>query len=237
MGTKRGDLAFRTAKVACLCVRRDIPGGEYLKEKHGGGCCNALIGSFGHLLYWESVKIRGHWKLPGADIRILRKRDETMENDNYTVRTYAKLWKHEKVMYAIQNAKLPLPVPLHMALYFGICFFIMFLFGKCIPAMAEVPVIIKYLILPYAGAKFLNTVKLDGKMPVWFVAGIMRFWLMEYGSYMERFRFYQIKTRPIRINWYTGKDGEKHVRIVIRWIAGHGREVCYVPGTMSDQFL
>lgn len=87
------------------------------------------------------------------------------------LRTYNKMWKFERKIYAVDDVRLPVPINPDEALYFVIGFLITLGLLKVLPVLNGIPFIIRYLAIPYGLMKFLTKKKFDGKLPHKFVLG------------------------------------------------------------------
>lgn len=90
---------------------------------------------------------------------------------NTTLRTYNKMWKFERKIYAIDNYKLPIPINPDEIVYLAIGCLITLLLLKVLPFLNAVPFILRYVALPYGLMKFLTKKKFDGKLPHKFIIG------------------------------------------------------------------
>ena len=97
-----------------------------------------------------------------------------MEREKIILRTYGKIWNHEKKIYSIDNIKLLVPINPSELLYFAVGLAIAALLSN-IPIFAAIPVMVRYLLLPFGLMKFLTKKKLDGKMPHHFLIGYLRY--------------------------------------------------------------
>lgn len=122
--------------------------------------------------------------------------------------SYAKVWKIEKKIYAIQNFILPVPVDPWQLLYFGGTWFFCSIFFSILPGFLKIPVIIRSIIIPLGISRFLMTKKLDGKNPIRFFLGIMVFLFTEQGKVIERFTSNTQKQNTIRLNWKCSQGRE-----------------------------
>lgn len=133
-----------------------------------------------------------------------------MENKSNTVTlySYTKVWRVEKKIYAVQNFTLPVPIDPWQLVYFGVTWIVCSLIFGLIPGFAQIPVIIRSIIVPYATSKFLMTKKLDGKNPLRFFMGIIIFLFTEQGKSFERFNSVsEQKIIPLEWNCSEGKRG------------------------------
>ena len=151
-----------------------------------------------------------------------------MEKRGIIIYSYRKLWKHEKRVYAFQNIKLPVSASMSEVLYIVLGLLLAFLFSK-IPAVAVIPWIFRWVLFPYGFMKFMETVKLDGKNPIYFLGSCIRFWFMEAGISMEHFRRYR-KPEEVSLSWQTGMGvsvikTKRTKQVRIKWDASEGRSV------------
>lgn len=139
---------------------------------------------------------------------------EEKKEKKLTIYSYRKLWKFERKIYSFQNVKFIAPIDINSALYFMLALGVMFLLNK-LPVVAGIPFVIKWVVLPYGFMKFIETVKLDGKNPILYIAGCIRYWLVEQGMFIEHFKSYPVKQKPLRLSWYSGikradrKEGDR----------------------------
>lgn len=141
------------------------------------------------------------------------------------IRSYQKLWKWNMKIYALSK---DLPLPRAIPIKWGLCLLtglgIAALFSR-IPSFRQIPTALRYGALPFGIAKLLDSVKLDGKNPVLFFGGLLRFWLLEQGTRMEGFRRYEAKQESVRVCWRMGAPGMgdawKHVQTIrMCWTGG-----------------
>ena len=91
--------------------------------------------------------------------------------EHKVLRTYNKMWKFERKIYAIDDLKLPIPINPDEVVYFVIGLLITIAILKVLPFLNAVPFIVRYLAVPYGLMKFLTKKKFDGKLPHKFVIG------------------------------------------------------------------
>ena len=126
---------------------------------------------------------------------------EENKQKKITIYSYSKVWKVEKKIYTIQNLVLPVPIDPWQVLYFVLtCEVFNMIFGV-LPGVHNVPVVIRSMILPFLVSRFLLTKKLDGKNPIRYSIGIIRFLAWEQGKVMERFHLIASKSHTIKISW------------------------------------
>jgi hypothetical protein len=145
-------------------------------------------------------------------------------NNRLIIRSYQKLWKWNLKIYALsKDMPLPRALPIRFALYLIVGLGMSFLLFK-IPFLRAVPFAIK-IVFAVGMAKFLDSVKLDGKNPILFFGGCIRFWLLESGTYLEGFQRYDSKFRELKMYWSAGtvkmKEKEYKTRpIKLCWYGG-----------------
>lgn len=84
-----------------------------------------------------------------------------------------------KKIYAFQNIVLPFPIAPYEVLEFLAVVGAMLVMGRIFPILNNIPVVLRYGMLPYVTVKYLMKVKLDGKNPVKFFADTYVFCLPE----------------------------------------------------------
>lgn len=128
------------------------------------------------------------------------------EEKKITLYSYSKVWRVEKKIYAFGNIILPCPIGIYDLLYFIIFAFIMTIFGNLIPIITEVPIIIRLVIVPYFAGRFVQKKKLDGKNPIKYFFGYIKYVFVDKGTYIERFNKKNDKTeKEVKINWVCSK--------------------------------
>lgn len=135
-----------------------------------------------------------------------------MDEEKIKIYSYTKVWKHEKKIYNIMNLILPTPInPYDLASFFGILILEMVV-GEIFPPLSRLPFIVKYFILPYLGTYILRKKKLDGKNPIFYFAGILRYYLTISGTYVECFRRMREKKTEVSLDWYCSRGRVKGER-------------------------
>lgn len=106
------------------------------------------------------------------------------------INSYASVWKVEHSIYSIGNMVLPVPIKPYDLLYMGSTVLVIAFLEKMLPFLASIPLVIKYLGIPYIGTTFMRKMKFDGKNPIRFFISYVRYALFEKEFYFERFRSY-----------------------------------------------
>lgn len=124
-----------------------------------------------------------------------------MDDKKVKIYSYAKVWKIEKKIYSISNIPLPTPLnPYDLLSFVGIAIFILIL-GKIIPAITVIPVVLRFVAFPYIIANYLMKKKLDGKNPIKYFIGCIRYFFVVKGTYMQTFRRHPEKKERIALKW------------------------------------
>lgn len=128
-----------------------------------------------------------------------------MNNENKKIKlySYSKVWTVEKKIYAIQNIVLPVPIKPYALLSFGGGIVFMLLVGKLIPAIAAIPSIIRFAIIPYGISNYFMKKKLDGKNPIKYFVGCIRYLIKDRNVFLEGFTEHSnyAETAKVKLNW------------------------------------
>lgn len=121
--------------------------------------------------------------------------------DKVKIYSYTKVWKVEKKIYAISNISLPLPInPYDFLAFIGVALIVL-IFCKIIPALNVVPVVIRYIAIPYACVHYLMKKKVDGKNPIMYFIGCMVFLFAGKGRYIQHFKAHNERESKEVIKW------------------------------------
>lgn len=90
------------------------------------------------------------------------------------LKSYEQIWKIETKIYSIGKIRLLIPISPIDAGYFTAILGIVSLLSWLLPFFGYIPVIPRFLILPYLGTLFLRRKKFDGKNPLRFVIGYLK---------------------------------------------------------------
>ncbi|MGL9747370.1 conjugal transfer protein [Enterococcus sp. DIV0170] len=91
------------------------------------------------------------------------------------IRSYTSIWNVEKVIYAINDLKLPFPVSFNQMAWFVLTLFIVIVFGNLPPLSLINGALLKYLGIPAGIAWFMSQKSFDGKKPIGFIKSICRY--------------------------------------------------------------
>ena len=146
-----------------------------------------------------------------------------MEKKNNILRTYYRIWKYEKKIYAIDKIRLLIPVSVDDATYLVLGLLITMLLLKIFPFLNGIPFIIRYVLLPYGLMKFLTKKKFDGKLPHKFLLGYFEYLTLpkafsrfESSREYKKGRFTSVAFRGkeiVNVTEMLKKGGKKHVRL------------------------
>jgi hypothetical protein len=99
-----------------------------------------------------------------------------MTDRTLRIRTYAQVWRLERVIYQIEGVTLPFAVTVQQtALFFAVAA-AMGLLSKLLPFFDRIGPVGRYLLLPALVSWFLTKQKLDGKAPHRWVWGMFAYW-------------------------------------------------------------
>lgn len=124
-----------------------------------------------------------------------------MENKKITIYSYAKVWKVEKKIYNLGNIIFPVPIELWNAVCFAAVVFWVCIFQKIFPVITTIPVIVRLGVIPYGIMYLLRKIKLDGKNPVKYFAGVFVHLLYERYICLERFVSFRGSREHLYVNW------------------------------------
>ncbi|NTL99132.1 conjugal transfer protein [Enterococcus faecium] len=102
------------------------------------------------------------------------------------IRSYTSIWNVEKVIYAINDLKLPFPITFNQMTWFVLTLFFVIFFAKLPPLMWIDDALLKYLGIPGFVAWFMSQKSFDGKKPVGFIRSIFRYYSAPKVTYSEK---------------------------------------------------
>lgn len=91
------------------------------------------------------------------------------------IRSYTSIWSVEKVLYSINDLRLPFPISFTQMTWFVLSLFLMILLGNVFPLSLIDGAFLKYLGIPFACTWFLSQKTFDGKRPHRFVQSILMY--------------------------------------------------------------
>jgi len=130
--------------------------------------------------------------------------DNNNEQPRILIRPYDKAWKIENRVYAIGNIVLPFPIEPKEILYFFVSAFAVYGLSQIFPPLKNIPVILRYAVMPFGFMKLLVKLKLDGMDSVTFFRTLIVH-LFTYRLYTENFREYSSKEYvEVKPDWWCG---------------------------------
>lgn len=93
------------------------------------------------------------------------------------IRSYTRIWNVEKVIYAINDFRLPFPVTFTQMAWFVSSLLLVVLFGNVPPLSFIQGVLLKYVGLPVGLTWFMSQKTFDGKKPYGFLKSVITYLL------------------------------------------------------------
>ena len=91
------------------------------------------------------------------------------------IRSYTSIWSVEKVLYSINDFKLPFPISFTQMTWFVVSLFFVILFGNLPPLSMIDGAFLKYFGIPLALTWFMSQKTFDGKKPYGFLKSVMTY--------------------------------------------------------------
>lgn len=112
------------------------------------------------------------------------------------IRSYTSIWSIEKVLYSINDFKLPFPITFTQITWFVVSLFLVILFGNLPPLSMIDGAFLKYFGIPLALTWFMSQKTFDGKKPYGFLKSVM--------TYLARPKInYAGKPVKLQMKWHT----------------------------------
>ncbi|MFQ7605124.1 MAG: conjugal transfer protein [Enterococcus avium] len=102
------------------------------------------------------------------------------------IRSYTSIWNVEKVIYAINDLKLPFPITFNQMTWFVLSLFFVIFLANVPPLSLIDGALLKYLGIPGFVAWFMSQKSFDGKKPVGFIRSIYRYYSSPKVTYSEK---------------------------------------------------
>lgn len=99
------------------------------------------------------------------------------------IRSYTSIWNVEKVLYSINDFRLPFPITFTQMAWFVMTEFIIILFGNLPPLSMIEGAFLKYLGIPIALTWFVSQKTFDGKKPYSFLKSMLIYTLRPKTTY------------------------------------------------------
>ncbi|HFJ2331099.1 TPA: conjugal transfer protein [Listeria monocytogenes] len=91
------------------------------------------------------------------------------------IRSYTSIWSVEKVLYSINDFKLPFPITFTQMTWFVVSLFLVILFGNLPPLSLIDGAFLKYFGIPLALTWFMSQKTFDGKKPYGFLKSVITY--------------------------------------------------------------
>ena len=92
------------------------------------------------------------------------------------IRSYTNIWSVEKVLYSINDFKLPFPITFTQMTWFVVSVFAVIIFGNLPPLSLIDGAFLKYFGIPVILTWFMSQKAFDGKKPYGFLKSVFSFW-------------------------------------------------------------
>ncbi|MFS1026849.1 conjugal transfer protein [Enterococcus casseliflavus] len=102
------------------------------------------------------------------------------------IRSYTSIWNVEKVIYAINDLKLPFPITFNQMTWFVLSLFLVIFLANVPPLSLIDGALLKYLGIPGFIAWFMSQKSFDGKKPIGFLRSIFRYYSTPKVMYGEK---------------------------------------------------
>ena len=87
------------------------------------------------------------------------------------IRSFTGIWRVQKILYAVGDKNLPIPLPFAWIAWFVVTFAIMLLFGGFLSG------IWRYGVIPVGAATVMGRLTFEGKRPDRFLGSVISYWL------------------------------------------------------------
>ena len=102
------------------------------------------------------------------------------------IRSYTSIWNVEKVIYAINDLKLPFPITFNQMTWFVLSLFVVIFLANVPPLSLIEGALLKYLGIPGFIAWFMSQKSFDGKKPVGFIRSIYHYYTSPHLTYANK---------------------------------------------------
>ena len=91
------------------------------------------------------------------------------------IRSYTSIWSVEKVLYSINDFRLPFPITFTQMTWFVVSLFAVMILGNLPPFSMIEGAFLKYFGIPVAFTWFMSTKTFDGKKPYGFLKSVIAY--------------------------------------------------------------
>lgn len=92
------------------------------------------------------------------------------------LKSYTRIWSVEKVIYAINDFRLPFPVTFNQMTWFVLSLLVVMLLGNLPPLSLIDGALLKYVGIPVALTWFMSKKSFDGKKPYGFLKSVVTYY-------------------------------------------------------------
>jgi hypothetical protein len=126
--------------------------------------------------------------------------DKIIETRREYVPAYSKIWNMPIKIHAIEGTKLLIPLSIWDIFFYFIGFLIMFLLNMVFPFIQGLPLLFKYIFIPWFLMKFMLFSGLEGKQPHKY------FWdLLVYLALPKNYEYFKVSKYPKKIKFKNQK--------------------------------
>ena len=112
------------------------------------------------------------------------------------LKSYTRIWSVEKVIYAINDFRLPFPVTFNQMSWFVLSLLIVMLLGNLPPLSLINGALLKYVGIPVGLTWFMSQKTFDGKKPYSFLKSALTYWFRPKATYAGK----PIKLQRVKVN-------------------------------------
>ncbi len=112
------------------------------------------------------------------------------------LKSYTRIWSVEKVIYAINDFRLPFPVTFNQMSWFVISLLMVMLLGNLPPLSLIDGALLKYVGIPVGLTWFMSQKTFDGKKPYSFLKSALTYWFRSKVTYAGK----PVKLQHVKVN-------------------------------------
>lgn len=112
------------------------------------------------------------------------------------LRSYTRIWSVEKVIYAINDFRLPFPVTFNQMSWFVLSLLAVMLLGNLPPLSLIDGALLKYIGIPVGLTWFMSQKTFDGKKPYSFLKSVLTYWFRSKVTYAGK----TVKLQRMKVN-------------------------------------
>ncbi|ASF27920.1 membrane protein [Bacillus amyloliquefaciens] len=112
------------------------------------------------------------------------------------LKSYTRIWSVEKVIYAINDFRLPFPVTFNQMSWFVLSLLIVMLLGNLPPLSLVNGTLLKYVGIPVGLTWFMSQKTFDGKKPYSFLKSVLTYWFQPKVTYAGK----TVKLQRMKVN-------------------------------------